>query len=233
MHVDHIGALGCKEIAIDTLTMAAPDLIKEVTRLERITTIKNKLPAEVSEQLLNLEMIEAEKSYYAMPNSLHVHRELQEGDQIDIGGEMLRVIYTPGHSFDHISLLHEPSGILIGGDILIKNGPPAITDLDQYVSSLDKLRTLSMSSVLPGHGPILTNPDEVIEQSIQRIIETDNRIIELLKSGPKSYYEIALGFTGGRIHKGILFFMNIVDTHVKRMLKNSIVAIQHEKLILV
>ena len=46
-----------------------------------------------------------------------VAEELQDGQVIDVGGG-LRVIHTPGHSPGHVSLLHEPSRLLVTGDAI-------------------------------------------------------------------------------------------------------------------
>jgi glyoxylase-like metal-dependent hydrolase (beta-lactamase superfamily II) len=42
---------------------------------------------------------------------------LADGDLLEVGGG-LRVLHTPGHSPGHISLLHEPSKLLITGDAI-------------------------------------------------------------------------------------------------------------------
>jgi glyoxylase-like metal-dependent hydrolase (beta-lactamase superfamily II) len=42
---------------------------------------------------------------------------MHDGDLLDIAGG-LRVVHTPGHSPGHVSLLHEPSGVLITGDAI-------------------------------------------------------------------------------------------------------------------
>jgi glyoxylase-like metal-dependent hydrolase (beta-lactamase superfamily II) len=46
-----------------------------------------------------------------------VARRLADGDVIDVGGGM-RIVHTPGHSPGHVSLLHEPTRVLITGDAL-------------------------------------------------------------------------------------------------------------------
>lgn len=40
---------------------------------------------------------------------------LRDGEVLDVAGG-LRVVHTPGHTPGHISLLHEPTGVLITGD---------------------------------------------------------------------------------------------------------------------
>jgi glyoxylase-like metal-dependent hydrolase (beta-lactamase superfamily II) len=47
---------------------------------------------------------------------------LDDGDEIDLGGRVLRVMHTPGHSPDSICLLDERNGLLFGGDT-INTGP--------------------------------------------------------------------------------------------------------------
>ncbi|NES27237.1 MBL fold metallo-hydrolase [Micromonospora terminaliae] len=46
-----------------------------------------------------------------------VARPLADGDLLPVGGG-LRVVHTPGHSPGHVSLLHEPTRVLVTGDAL-------------------------------------------------------------------------------------------------------------------
>jgi glyoxylase-like metal-dependent hydrolase (beta-lactamase superfamily II) len=54
---------------------------------------------------------------YAAP-ALQVDEWLQPGGVIDLGGRRLRVLFTPGHTDDSISLLDEAAGLLFSGDFL-------------------------------------------------------------------------------------------------------------------
>jgi glyoxylase-like metal-dependent hydrolase (beta-lactamase superfamily II) len=49
--------------------------------------------------------------------AVEVATPLADGDLFDIAGG-LRVLHTPGHSPGHVSLLHEPTGVLITGDAI-------------------------------------------------------------------------------------------------------------------
>lgn len=46
-----------------------------------------------------------------------VNEHLFDGSTIDVAGG-IRVLHTPGHTPGHISLLHEPTGVLITGDAI-------------------------------------------------------------------------------------------------------------------
>jgi glyoxylase-like metal-dependent hydrolase (beta-lactamase superfamily II) len=47
--------------------------------------------------------------------------DLRDGEVLPVAGG-LRVVHTPGHSPGHVSLMHEPSGILITGDAIFNVG---------------------------------------------------------------------------------------------------------------
>ncbi|MDD4956755.1 MAG: MBL fold metallo-hydrolase [Candidatus Omnitrophica bacterium] len=85
-------------------------------------------------------------------------RLLVDGDILELGGTMVRVIHTPGHSPGSISLLVGEE-ILISGDTLFREGVGR-TDLpggdqDAITRSIaDKLYVLpDKTRVFPGHGP--------------------------------------------------------------------------------
>lgn len=96
----------------------------------------------------------------------HPHRDLRDGDEIDLGGLRLRVIATPGHTPEHLSYLlldgSTPIALFSGGTLM--TGGAARTDLlapDQteplaraaYRSITERLFTLPADlAVFPTHG---------------------------------------------------------------------------------
>ena len=50
-------------------------------------------------------------------DSVDVSQTLSDGQDLDIAGGV-RILHTPGHTPGHISLLHQPSGVLITGDVI-------------------------------------------------------------------------------------------------------------------
>jgi glyoxylase-like metal-dependent hydrolase (beta-lactamase superfamily II) len=88
---------------------------------------------------------------------------------ITVGAFSLEVFETPGHTSDSRSLLLSgPDGVsrLITGDMVLGRGTTVIThpdgDLGAYFDSLDLLERLvetrEVVELLPGHGPIVTDP---------------------------------------------------------------------------
>ena len=81
-------------------------------------------------------------------------KRLKDNDQMDIGSASVKVIYTPGHTDDAISLYGE--GRLFSGDVLLigsvgrtdfQNGSP-----ESMFDTLGRLKTLPDETILcPGH----------------------------------------------------------------------------------
>jgi glyoxylase-like metal-dependent hydrolase (beta-lactamase superfamily II) len=94
---------------------------------------------------------------------------LNGGQLITAGGLSLEVFETPGHTSDSRSLLLSgPDGVrrLITGDMVLGRGTTVIThpdgNLGAYFNSLDLLeqvvKTRNVVELLPGHGPVVTDP---------------------------------------------------------------------------
>ena len=99
LHYDHIG----NEVIFEkTALVDLPHLRKRA--------IDNKLPLTRYEHL-------GEVEGYPLPE-LKVSEWLAPNETIDLGGRLLMVLYTPGHTEDSISLFDKESGYLFSGDFL-------------------------------------------------------------------------------------------------------------------
>ncbi len=94
------------------------------------------------------------KSYATRP--FHITRWIHDGDTVDLGGRVLEVISTPGHTPDAICLLDRKNGLLFTGDSYYA-GPIWLyrpeTDLDAYVHSVERMAALTsgLKRLLPSH----------------------------------------------------------------------------------
>jgi len=93
----------------------------------------------------------------------------QPGRSSVAGVDWLTVL-TPGHSSDSLSLLLEPDRALLTGDTVLGTGTAVIAhpdgELAAYLDSLQRLRDIAateVSVVLPGHGPVVEHPVEVLD----------------------------------------------------------------------
>ena len=101
------------------------------------------------------------KAYATKP--FHITHWLHDGDQINLGGRVLKVISTPGHTPDAIALLDKANGLLFTGDTFYA-GPIYLyrpeTDLDAYLASVQKLAALAphLQLLLPAHNVPVARP---------------------------------------------------------------------------
>ena len=107
---------------------------------------------------------------------------LDEGDTIDLGGRVLRVLHTPGHSGDSICIFDEDSGILFGGDT-INTGPIYAqfhdSDLEAFVKSTARLAEIKddVSMVAVNHfGRTIAPPYflEEVREGFERTLDDDS-----------------------------------------------------------
>jgi glyoxylase-like metal-dependent hydrolase (beta-lactamase superfamily II) len=122
---------------------------------------------------------------------------LADGDVILSGGSELRVVGTPGHSADSVSLLLPADGALFTGDTVLGRGTTVIAgdgNLGDYLRTLDQLRDLagrlSVGLLLPGHGPALTDPAGTLDYYIAHRAERLDQVRAALAAGAKTPAEI-------------------------------------------
>jgi cyclase len=77
--------------------------------------------------------------------------------ELDLGGKTLRLVATPGHSPDGLSVYVVEDRVLFGGDAVVTGIVPAIGDGDSRVleASLGRLLELEVATLVPGHGPVV------------------------------------------------------------------------------
>jgi glyoxylase-like metal-dependent hydrolase (beta-lactamase superfamily II) len=91
-----------------------------------------------------------------------VHRKLQGGESLAIGGMDWEVFHIPGHSMGGIALYHRPKRILIPGDVIYADYAIGRYDLHgasapDLKKSLMRLGELEVEILLPGHNQIVKN----------------------------------------------------------------------------
>lgn len=89
-----------------------------------------------------------------------------DGDLIDLGGRVLEVLHTPGHSPGHICLYEKERGWLFAGDLLYLGCLYAFyptTDPGAFAASVDRVAELPLQRIWPGHHS-LDVPDDFASQ---------------------------------------------------------------------
>lgn len=123
---------------------------------------------------------------------------VKEDDLINIGDYSFKCIETPGHTPGHMCLYEPAKKILISGDHILFDITPNITfwpgvnnSLEMYLASLDKVLSLGIDLVLPGHRNIWGNHRKRISELKAHHEARLNEVISALKEGEKTAYQIA------------------------------------------
>jgi glyoxylase-like metal-dependent hydrolase (beta-lactamase superfamily II) len=114
-----------------------------------------------------------------------------------LGSEGLRVVATPGHTADSLSLLLAADGGLLTGDTVLGRGTTVIAEdgsLGDYLRTLDDLRALAdeagLRVLLPGHGPLLGDPAGVLDYYIGHRRERLDQVRAALAAGARTPAEV-------------------------------------------
>lgn len=134
---------------------------------------------------------------YVTPNAPEVM--LEDGDTISNDSFEFEVLWTPGHSPGHICLYERERRFILTGDHVLYDTTPHVglnpqsgdNPLGNYISSLKKLERLKVHFILPGHGPMFNALGLRIENILQHHEERKRAIMQSLRSGLKTAYEIA------------------------------------------
>jgi glyoxylase-like metal-dependent hydrolase (beta-lactamase superfamily II) len=124
---------------------------------------------------------------------------LRGGEAIEGEGFRWEVIHTPGHSAGHICLYERSHRLLLSGDHVLPvitphvsfTGQPGTNPLGDFLQSLRLLKPLDVRTVLPAHEFAFDNLRQRLEE-IERHHEARMvEVLDTLRDGPKTAYEIA------------------------------------------
>lgn len=122
---------------------------------------------------------------------------LTDGAALDIGGCEVRVVLTPGHTADSLSLLLVADDALLTGDTVLGRGTTMIAgdgSLGDYLRTLGRLRFLAdeigLRALLPGHGPLLTDPAGALDYYIAHRRERLDQVRAAIAAGARTPADI-------------------------------------------
>lgn len=97
-----------------------------------------------------------------------------------------QLIYTPGHSIDHLSVYFEKEGWLFSGDLFLNERVKFIGKEENYyhsLASLRQLQKLDISRIFCGMGRVVKQPQKAIQEKIDFMEQTIERVWDLHHRG--------------------------------------------------
>ena len=115
-------------------------------------------------------------------------RQLGDGDLLETAEFVLRAVHTPGHASNHLCYRHEAQRMLFTGDHIMSGSTVVIDPPDgnmlHYLGSLERLKTLDLAALLPGHGSQINNPEDAVNQLIEHRLNREAKVIAALRDHP-------------------------------------------------
>ncbi len=113
---------------------------------------------------------------------------VREGEIIDLGGVALKIYETPGHTNCSISAYELNSGILFGSDALgipfsDKLFPSMNTNIEQFLNSLEKLKSLKVNLFCADHYGYITGDEAqgIVYKTIEEASRWKARLFEVYR----------------------------------------------------
>jgi glyoxylase-like metal-dependent hydrolase (beta-lactamase superfamily II) len=103
-------------------------------------------------------------------------------------------VATPGHAPDHLAYLL-PDGALFSGDAVLGRGSVGLvpgqgadgrSSLGAYLDGLRRLRDLPLTTIYPGHGPIVDDPAAKLDEYLDHRLDRERRLVAALDGGKRS-----------------------------------------------
>jgi glyoxylase-like metal-dependent hydrolase (beta-lactamase superfamily II) len=208
-HLDHFGLAHTCQTAGGAMVLAHPAACAKVADLQGYVREAVRWSATVLAQAgLPAEKHGWVQAFYGvipqMAEAVVVDRCLNEGQTLVAGGSEWEVYFFPGHSGDLIGLYRAADGLLLGSDHLLAHissnallEPPRAEaacrrlPLIEYWRSLDRLESLAIRQVLPGHGAVITDVSGLLAERRRRRDRRLADIAEYVAAAPRTVWEIA------------------------------------------
>ena len=136
--------------------------------------------------------------------TLHVDRELAEGDTVATDVGHWQVIETPGHAPSHVCLYQPERRLLISGDHLLGrvslyfDAGSTPDPVAEFLASLDRVDVLDARLALSGHGRPFTDIPGHVAANRALVRQRLEAVEAELAEGPRTAYELAQAVYGDR-----------------------------------
>jgi glyoxylase-like metal-dependent hydrolase (beta-lactamase superfamily II) len=111
---------------------------------------------------------------------------LADGEEVASAHHRFQVIFTPGHSADHLCLFEPDRGWLFTGDLFVGGYDRALRedcDVWAIIDSLKRVAALPASTLFPGCARVRDNPAQALADKIDYLEGFGASVLELAATG--------------------------------------------------
>jgi glyoxylase-like metal-dependent hydrolase (beta-lactamase superfamily II) len=119
---------------------------------------------------------------------------LSDGEHVTVDDLVVTVLATPGHSSDSVCFVLPEEGYVLTGDHVLGRGTTVVAHPDgrmrDYLDSLERLAEVGATRLLPGHGPRIDDPAEVIGHYVRHRAERLREVEVAVAAGATTPREV-------------------------------------------
>jgi len=110
---------------------------------------------------------------------------MRDGERLQAPGFTLRAVHTPGHASNHLCYLLEEERLLFTGDHVMQGSTVVITPPDgsmvDYLAALEKLLSVDIARLAPGHGHVIETPHDEVRRLIKHRLGREQKVLAALR----------------------------------------------------
>jgi glyoxylase-like metal-dependent hydrolase (beta-lactamase superfamily II) len=127
--------------------------------------------------------------------------------RVQVGELSIEAIHSPGHSPGHLSFHLPALATALVGDVLAGEGTTWVGvpegNMRDYLASLERLASLPLELIGPGHGPLIRAPQAKLAEVKAHRLAREARLVALLQAGPQTLLALRAGVYPSLPHEGL------------------------------
>ncbi|HEX4820875.1 MAG TPA: MBL fold metallo-hydrolase [Acidimicrobiales bacterium] len=163
----------------------------------------------------------AEVLAFESRDGLEVDTAIEDGYQIEATEFRLSAVHTPGHASNHLCYLLEEERLLFSGDHIMQGSTVVIAppdgDMAKYLQSLERVRSLRLRSIAPGHGHLIDEPNAAIDEYVTHRLERERQVLDAVAAGDRTTAEIVARLYPDLIEELVIRARHTVHAHLRKL----------------
>ena len=163
----------------------------------------------------------AEVLAFESRDGLEVDTPIDDGFQIEATEFRLSAVHTPGHASNHLCYLLEEERLLFSGDHLMQGSTVVIAppdgDMTAYLKSLERVRSLRLRSIAPGHGHLVEDPDALVGEYIVHRLERERQVLDAVAAGDRTTAAIVDRLYPDLVEELVIRARQTVHAHLRKL----------------
>ena len=148
------------------------------------------------------------------------------GELVEAGDGILTAVHTPGHAPDHLCFWDAATRSLYCGDLAQSGSTVWIPfelrgDLTDYLDSLDRAIRLQPVRLLPSHGPVIDEPEQVLRRYIEHRLARERQIVDAMREGAATVDDIMARVYSGLSEKLLPLARQGVQSHLAKLAREG------------